>query len=54
LALDGIGWLVPWRGHFIPGNDLVPVGGWLGLRTGLDRCKKSLSHQDSIPTLPSL
>ena len=25
------------------------TGGWVGLRTGLDRCRKSRPHQDSIP-----
>jgi len=27
------------------------TGGWVGLRAGLDRCGKSCSHRDSIPSL---
>ena len=29
------------------------TGGWVGLRTGLDRCGKSRPHRDSIPGPPS-
>ena len=29
------------------------TGSWVGPRSGLDRCGKSRSHQDSIPGLPS-
>ena len=25
------------------------IGGWVGLRVGLDRCGKSRPHRDSIP-----
>jgi len=25
------------------------TGGWIGLRTGLDRCGKSRPHRDSFP-----
>ena len=29
------------------------TGGWMGPRAGLDRCRKSDPHQDSIPGLSS-
>ena len=29
------------------------IGGWVGLRVGLDGCGKSRLHWDSIPELPS-
>jgi hypothetical protein len=29
------------------------TGGWVGPRAGLDRCRKSLPHRDSIPGLSS-
>ena len=39
-----------------PGRTLPPgrpgthcIGGWVGLRAGLDRCGKSRPHRDSIP-----
>ena len=50
LALDGGGWsshpgcLYPWER---PGTHCT--GGWVGPRVGLDRCRKSRTHRDSIP-----
>ena len=35
-VLDGGGWSTPLPGHFTPGTHCV--GGWVGHRTGLDRC----------------
>jgi hypothetical protein len=40
-TLDGGGWSTPCPGRFTPGNDLVPIGGWVGPRVGLDGCGKS-------------
>jgi len=34
-----------------PGTQFT--GGWVGPRAGLDRCKKSRSHRDSIADRPS-
>jgi hypothetical protein len=30
------------------------IGGWVGLRAGLERCGKSRTHRDSIPGSSSL
>jgi hypothetical protein len=51
LALDGVG------GQRHAPADLPPgkrpgthcIGGWVGPRAGLDGCRKSRSHRDSIP-----
>jgi hypothetical protein len=40
------------RPLFTPGKEPVPIvqeAGWVGPRTGLDRCEKSFPHRDSIP-----
>ena len=44
-ALNGTGCLTPRPGRFTPGKKHVIhyIEGWLGLRTGLDECRKSSS-----------
>jgi len=38
--------LYPWERH-----DSHCIGGWLGSRTSLDRCRKSHAHWNWIPRL---
>ena len=47
-----VGWVVnatprPLYPRERPGTHCI--GGWVGLRAGLDRCGKSRAHRDSIP-----
>jgi hypothetical protein len=35
--------------HYAPAALPQGKGGWVGPRAGLDGCRKSLSHWDSIP-----
>jgi len=56
LALDRGGWPTPCPGHFTPGKDLVPIvnkAGWAP-GTGLDECRISRPHWNSIPRPSSL
>jgi hypothetical protein len=45
------GWLTPRFSRFTPGKEIgAPfIGGWVGTRTVVDGCAKSLPHLDSIP-----
>ena len=45
------GWSTPRPGRFYPreGPGTNCIGGWVGIRAGLDRCGKSRPHRDSIP-----
>ena len=53
---DRGGWSTRRPGRFTPGKKPGThcIGGWVGLRAGLDRCGKSRSHRDSIPGQSSL
>ena len=50
-ALDGDVWSTPCPGHFAPRKrpGTHCIGGWVGLRAGLDSSGKSHPHRDSIP-----
>ena len=50
-AEDGGGWSAQRPGRFTPGErpGTHCTGGWVGPRTGLDGCRKSRRHRDSIP-----
>jgi len=47
----GGGWPTPCPGRITPGNDPVPfcIGAWVCPRAGLDRCRKSRPHRNSVP-----
>jgi hypothetical protein len=50
-ALDEGGWSTSRLGRLYPREKPVTyrTGGWVGPRAGLDRCRKSRPHRDSIP-----
>jgi len=50
-ALDGGGWSTPRPGCLTHRNC---IGGWVGPSAGLDGCRKSRPHRDSIPGPSSL
>jgi hypothetical protein len=53
LALDEGGWSTPPPSRFTRGKETC-TGGWAGAKANLHGCRKSHSHQDSIPRVVQL